>query len=167
MVDNDKVTYINRALFSGKATAHCIMIGCFIPAHDDLKEMNISYERVERNIINSVSKILWANGLAVKDLWREFDLNRAPSPAHYLDREYWCKLLTQIEKQVEWRNNKFGVVTAKYEKYVAVIPDQTIASNSGTGSGGDNSSGGTVDIGGISDTAQAVWTFFTGKGFTK
>ena len=103
MVDNDKVTYINRSMFSGKATAHCIMIGCLIPAHDDLKEMNISYERVERNIINSVSKILWANGLAVKDLWREFDLNRAPSPAHYLDREYWCKLLTQIEKQVEWR----------------------------------------------------------------
>jgi hypothetical protein len=132
------------------------MIGCFIPYYDDLKDLGITYEQVEKNIINSVSKILWANGLEAKNLWREFDLNRVASPAHYLERNKWKDLLNEIDKQVEWRNAKFGVVTPTYKKYIAVIPDQTIPINTGTGSNtGDTSS---PDISGISDTAKAVWT---------
>ena len=170
LMDNDKSTYINRALFNSKATAHNIMIACMIPTANQLADMDTSYEKVERNIINAVSKILWANGISVENLWREFDLNRAPSPALFLERDIWKKLLTEIDKQVEWRNEKFGIVTSKYTKYIAVIPDQTISTSSGSGSGGSpgsSSPGGSVDIGGISDTAQAVWTFFTGIGFTK
>jgi hypothetical protein len=164
LTDNDKITYINRTLFENKPQAHCIMIGCFIPYYDDLKDLGITYEQVEKNIINSVSKILWANGLEAKNLWREFDLNRVASPAHYLERNKWKDLLNEIDKQVEWRNAKFGVVTPTYKKYIAVIPDQTIQINTGTGSNtGDTSS---PDISGISDTAKAVWTFLTSKGYT-
>jgi murein DD-endopeptidase MepM/ murein hydrolase activator NlpD/lysophospholipase L1-like esterase/cell wall-associated NlpC family hydrolase len=168
LMDNDKITYINRAMFKNKPTAHTIMIACFIPTADELKETNTTFAQVEKNIINSVSKILWANGLGAQDLWREFDMNRAPSPALYLDRDDWKDLLTEIDKQVVWRNKKFGTVSTKYEPYIATIPDQTIHSGIGTYPGsGSNPGGGTPpDIGNISDVAKAVWTFFTGAGFT-
>ena len=166
ITDNNKATYISRSLYDNKPMAHCIMIACFIPTHEDLKKNNISYEQVEKNIINSVSKILWANALEAKDLWREFDLNRAASPAQYLDRDRWKDLLLEIDKQVVWRNKKFGKVAAKYEKYIAVIPDQTIYDPGGGASGGGGGVFGSPNIGNISDVAQAVWTFFTGKGFT-
>ena len=171
LLDNDKTTYINRALFNSKATAHNIMIACMIPTAEQMSSLGISYEKVEKNIINSVSKILWANGINVESLWREFDLNRAPSPALFLERDTWKKLLIEIDKQVEWRNERFGIVTSKYTKYVAAIPDQTITNTSGSGSGsnpgGSNPGGSGPDIGSISDNAQAVWTFFTGSGFSK
>ena len=162
--DNNKATYINRSLFSNHPEKHNIMIACFIPAYEDLEKDKITYEQVEKNIVNSVSKILWANGLNTKDLWREFDMNRAPSPVTYLDRDKWKDLLTEIDKQLEWRNKKFGVVTTEYAKYVAVISEYIHGSNSGgTGSPG---SGTAPDIGNISDTAKAVWTFFTGAGYS-
>ena len=169
--DNDKVTYINRALFKGKPTAHTLMIACCIPTHDELTSLGITFDNVEKNIIDSVSKILWANGLGAADLWREFDLNRAASPAIYLDRDDWKDLLAEIDKQVEWRNKAFGKVTAQYEPYVAQIPDQNISygttGNGSTPGGGTNPGSGTnPDIGNISDVAEAVWTFFTKKGFT-
>ena len=161
--DNDRCTYINRALFNNHPEKHTIMIACCIPSYDELPQ---DYEKIEKNIINSLSKILWANALNTKDLWREFDLNRAPSPATYLDRDRWKKLLTEIDKLVEWRNTKFGVVSKSYEKYVATIPEPVMGGSS-DGSSPSTQPGGSVDIGGISDTAQAVWTFFTGKGYTK
>lgn len=162
--DNNKATYINRSLFSNHPEKHNIMIACFIPAYEDLEKDKITYEKVEKNIINSVSKILWANGLNTKDLWREFDMNRAPSPVTYLDRDKWKDLLTEIDKQLEWRNKKFGVVSTEYAKYVAVISEYIHGSNSGgTGSPG---SGTVPDIGNIGETAKAVWTFFTGAGYS-
>ena len=171
MMDNDRVTYINRALFAGKATKHNIMIACCIPSYEQLPQ---SWERVEANIINSVAKILWANGLTTDNLWREFDLNRAPSPAIYLDVEKWKAFLDEVDKLVQWRNDKFGTVTQTYEKYVAVIPDPIMGSGSGGGGGGGSDPGaGTPgdgtgpDIGDISDVAKAVWTFFTGAGYSK
>lgn len=164
--DNDKATYISRSLYDSKPQAHCIMIGCFIPTYDDLIANNTTYIKVEKNIINAVSKILWANGLKTEDLWREFDMNRSPSPANYLDRNHWKDLLSEINKQLIWRNKKFGEVKTKYEKYIAVIPDQTIP-NTGSTTPGDNNSGSNPDIGNISDNAQAIWTFFTGSGYSK
>ena len=172
MMDNDRVTYINRTLFAGKATKHNIMIACCIPSYEQLPQ---SWERVEANIINSVAKILWVNGLTADNLWREFDLNRAPSPAIYLNVEKWKAFLEQVDKLIQWRNDKFGTVTQTYEKYVAVIPDPIMGSGSGGGGGGGGSNpgsgtpgdGSTPDIGDIGDTAKAVWTFFTGAGYSK
>lgn len=157
--DNDKVTYINRSLYNSKPTAHCLMIACFIPTYDQLQELNTNYTKVEKNIVNAVSKILWANGLNTDDLWREFDMNRAASPAMYLNRNDWTDLLLQINKQVVWRNKKFGKVVTKYEKYVAVIPDQTIAGDSsGQGAG----TPGTMDSG--DEVANTCYSTFTGLG---
>ena len=172
--DNDKVTYINRALFKGKPTAHTLMIACCIPTHDELTELGLTFDNVEKNIINSVSKILWANGLKAADLWREFDLNRAASPAIYLDRDDWKDLLFEIDKQVEWRNKAFGVVTAQYEPYVAQIPSQTI--NYGTTGGGSTPGGGTMpspggggtpgDLGSNNEVANQIYKYFTGAGYS-
>ena len=165
--DNDKTTYINRSLYNSKPTAHCLMIACFIPTYDQLQELNTNYTKVERNIVNAVSKILWANGLTTDDLWREFDMNRAPSPAVYLNRNDWTDLLLEINKQLVWRNKKFGKVVTKYEKYVAVIPDQTIAGdNLGAGTPGGGSSGtpGTMDSG--NEVANTAYSTFTGLGLS-
>ena len=169
MADVDKVTYISRSLFNSHPEKHNIMIACFIPSYKDLVASNITYEQIEKNIINSVSKILWANGLEAKDLWREFDLNRMPSPAIYLDRDKWKDLLAEIDKLVEWRNKKFGKVTTTYEKYLPIIVKNdygTGSSGGGSGSGGSSGGGSGPNIGDIGNVEQAVWTFLTGAGYS-
>ena len=163
LADVDRVTYINRSLYDGHPEKHTIMIACFIPAFDDLEKDHIAYEQVEKNIINAVSKILWANGLEAKDLWREFDLNRMPSPAIYLDRDKWKDLLAEIDKLVEWRNKKFGKVSTTYIPYVATISSVNFGSVGGGGGGGGTTG---PNIGDISDVAKAVWTFLTGAGYS-
>ena len=172
--DNDKITYINRALFKGKPNKHLIMIACFIPSSEELTKIGLTYEDVEKNIINSTAQILWANGLSTEQLWREFDLNRAPSPLLYLERTRWLNLLKEIDKQLQWLIKCHGQVTTVYTPYVATeepIPTIDIGVPGGSGSGSFDSygsgTGNVPDIGGISDTAKAVWTFFTGRGFTK
>lgn len=161
--DNNKTTYISRSLFSSHPEKHNIMIACFIPAYEDLEKDKITYEQVEKNIVNSVSKILWANGLNTKDLWREFDMNRAPSPVTYLDRDKWKDLLTEIDKQLEWRNKKFGVVSTEYAKYVAVISEYIHGSSSGSTTLGTGTSG---VIEGVDEVAKTVYATLTGMGFT-
>ena len=42
-------------------------------------------------MIEGLAIILHEHGLEVKDLWREFDLNRAPSPFLYLERDAWIE----------------------------------------------------------------------------
>lgn len=162
--DNDKVTYINRALFNGKVTKHTIMIACFIPSYEDLEKAKITYEQVEKNIVNSVSKILWANGLNTKDLWREFDMNRAPSPAIYLDRDKWKDLLTEIDKVLEWRNKKFGVVSTTYEKYVATISEYVHSGNSAGVTPSEPGTGGTINS--DNEVVKIVYETLTGLGLT-
>ena len=173
--DNNKVTYISRSLFKSKPEKHLIMIACFIPPQDELDKLGYGFDVVEQNIINSTAQILWENGLKTEQLWREFDLNRSASPLIYLERTRWLKLLEQIDKQLEWMNKSYGEVTATYTPYVATVQEITgidigvpggYVGSPGSGSGSPDS-GGSPDIGGISDNAQAVWTFFTGKGFTQ
>ena len=167
LADVDKVTYINRGLFNGHPEKHTIMIACFIPAFDDLEKENITYDQVEKNIINAVSKILWANGLEAKDLWREFDLNRMPSPAIYLDRDKWKDLLAEIDKLVEWRNKKFGKVATTYVPYVATITNINYGSTSGGGSSTPELTPGTPgDISDVGEVEKTVYATLTGLGLT-
>jgi hypothetical protein len=166
--DNDKVTYISRSLYNSKPTKHCLMIGCFIPTAEQLTNLNITYDKVEKNIINAVSKILWANGLDTEDLWREFDMNRSPSPANYLNRDRWKDLLFEIDKQLVWRNKKFGKIATKYEKYVATIPDQTVP-NTNSGSNNSPTLGSPTtpgDLNSSNEVANAVFSTLKGLGFT-
>ena len=55
-----------------------------------------------------------------------------------------------------------------YQKMYDSLYAQPVATTTTDGTtSGDSSNSGTVDIGGISDTATAVWKFFTGKGYNK
>lgn len=73
-----------------------------------LPPMLDDYPAYEKKLIDNLGKVIYENKLNTKDLWREFDFNRAPSPFMYLDREQWKKFLREIEKQVKWRYEKFG-----------------------------------------------------------
>lgn len=80
MQDNNKSTYINRALFKNKAIKHCISVGIFT------SQATTDYSITEKRIIRDVARVLHKYNLETKDLWREFDLNREASPLLYLDR---------------------------------------------------------------------------------
>ena len=101
------------------------------------------YPAYEKALIEGVSIILHEHGLTTSDLWREFDLNRAPSPFLYLntgtngDMPRWQDFLVEVEKQLNWRIAKFG----KYEK--TFVP--YTAGSSGLSGGSTGSiSGGTL-----------------------
>lgn len=102
MEDNDTHTYIDRALFKNKSPKETLSVGIFTSS------MLEDYTITEKNIIKNTAKVLYENGLETNDLWREFDLNRAPSPLIYLDREKWKKFLMEIDTQIEWRYENFG-----------------------------------------------------------
>lgn len=99
---NDRHTYIDRALYQNKSYRHTLTVGLFT------SELLEDYTVTEKKLIDELAKILHENGLKTKDLWREFDLNRAPSPFMYLDRIQWAKFLKELDKQVEWRYKNFG-----------------------------------------------------------
>ena len=100
--NNDRHTYISRALYQNQPTKHTLAVGLFT------SDMLEDYTVTEKKLIDELGKILWENALETKDLWREFDMNRAPSPFMYLDREQWKKFLREVDKQVEWRYANFG-----------------------------------------------------------
>lgn len=110
MQPNDKHTYIDRALFKNKPYKYVLNIGMF--TSDSLEDYTVT----EKILIDKIGKVLWDNGLETKDLWREFDLNRAPSPFMYLDREQWKAFLREVDKQVEWRYENFGIPPVIAEK---------------------------------------------------
>lgn len=96
MQDNDKHTYIDRALFGNKAPKFTLSVGIFCsPQLED-------YTITEKNMIDNVARVLHENNLNPNNLWREFDLNRAASPLMYLDRIQWKKLLKEIDKMYKW-----------------------------------------------------------------
>lgn len=99
---NDRHTYIDRALFGNKSYKYTLNLGLFT------SEMLEDYTVTEKIMIDEIARVLYENKLKTKHLWREFDLNRAPSPFMYLDREQWKKLLREIDKQVEWRYENYG-----------------------------------------------------------
>ena len=102
MQPNDKHTYIDRALFNNKPYKYVLNIGIF--TSENLEDYTVT----EKILIDRIGKVLWENGLETKDLWREFDLNRAPSPFMYLEREQWKKFLREVDKQIKWRYENFG-----------------------------------------------------------
>ena len=137
--DNDTHTYIDRALFKSKREKHNITVAFMCPK--DTKE----YPAYEKALIEGLSIILHEHGLAVKDLWREFDLNRAPSPFTYLDRDAWKDLLTEVEKQLNWRIATQGAYEKTYVPYTAGSSGLSGGSTGSIGAGTIN--GGTPTVG--------------------
>ena len=147
--DNDTHTYIDRALFQNKRQKHNLTVALMCP--DTVED----YPAYEKAMIEGLSIILHEHGLEAKDLWREFDLNRAPSPFLYLERDLWKDLLTEVEKQVNWRNKKFGQYAKQFEKYSA--------GSSGLSGGGTGSiNPGTIGSGGGGNLSGSIgggdWT---------
>lgn len=105
MQDNNRHTYIERALYNNQAPKYTLNIGMFIPPKIT------DYPSYEVKLIDKISEVLYENSLNTKDLWREFDLNRSASPFMYLDREQWKKLLREVDKIVKWRYENFGKPT--------------------------------------------------------
>lgn len=112
LTDNNTSTYINRALFKNKAEKHCVSIGAFI-------DTNIDYVETEKILIRDTARVLHKYGLNTKDLWREFDLNRAPSHLLYLERVDWKSFLQEIDKQLEYLYENYPISRKdKYEENV-------------------------------------------------
>ena len=117
--DNDTYTYIDRALFQCEREKHNLTVALICPADEE------DYPAFEKALIEGLSIILHEHGLGVKDLWREFDLNRAPSPFPYLERggsenePGWKDLLVEIEKQLNWRCATLGAYSKSYYPYTA------------------------------------------------
>ena len=105
MQENNRHTYIERALYNNQAPKYTLNIGIFIPPKIT------DYPKFEVKLIDKISEVLYENSLNTKDLWREFDLNRSASPFMYLDREQWKKLLREVDKIVKWRYENFGKPT--------------------------------------------------------
>lgn len=101
MQDNNMSTYINRALFQNKAIKNCISIALFTSSETK------DYQVTEKRLIKDVARILHKYCLETKDLWREFDLNRAASPLIYLERETWKKFLKEVDKQLTFLKHKY------------------------------------------------------------
>lgn len=103
MEDNDRNTYIQNALWgSNKAIKNTVSVGVFIdPKSEKFEDMQIK-------LIQNIGQIMYKLDLDANDLWREFDLNRAASPFMYLDRTKWKLFLDEINKQLEWRREKYG-----------------------------------------------------------
>ena len=138
--DNDTHTYIDRALFQNKREKHNLTVALICPK--DVED----YPAYEKALIEGVALILHEHGLGIKDLWREFDLNRAPSPFLYLNTGdtndfapfAWQDLLSEIEKQLDWRIKTQGAYTKIYTPYSAGSSD---LSGGSTGSIGTPSTG--------------------------
>ena len=156
--NNGQHTYIERALFNNQHPKYTLSIGEFFDDQETAleKDANYDYPKTEKKLIEQCAKALYDEGFSSNELWREFDLNRAPSPFLYLDREKWILFLEEVQKQVDWLNTKYGKVTATYipnnllknentNEFIDISPDLGV--NPGTGgtlTGGGNT-GQTID----------------------
>lgn len=174
--DNNTHTYIDANLFNNQHPKYTLSVGLFFYDESDLVEKtgNINYPKTERKLIEQCAKALYDEGFTSEQLWREFDLNRAPSPFLYLDREKWVELCEQIDNQVEWLNTKYGKVTATYKPNellenqnknefieTAPLPDGVsgiIVPGGNGSSGNNNSNSGIDDSGGTTPgTGNFIW----------
>lgn len=115
MQDNNKSTYINRALFANKAIKNCISIGIFTST--ELEDYSIT----EKKLIRDTARVLHKYNLETKDLWREFDLNRAASPVLYLDRIKWKAFLREVDKQLVYLQDNYPQDSGdKYETHIGM-----------------------------------------------
>lgn len=123
-VDNNQHTYIDRALFNNQNPKYTISIGAFfndestqLERSGNVTDADKGWPRTEKVLIMQCAQALYFEGFTSDQLWREFDLNRAPSPFLYLDREKWKSFLVEVDKQVDWLNKKYGKVTGTYVPY--------------------------------------------------
>ena len=114
--DNNTHTYIDSNLFNNQHPKYTLSIGAFFYDEFDLVEKTgtVDWPATENKLIQQCAKALYDEGFTSTQLWREFDLNRAPSPFLYLDKNKWRAFCEEVDKQVEWLNNKYGKVTATY-----------------------------------------------------
>ena len=149
--DNNVHTYIDANLFNNQHPKYTLSIGAFFYDEYDLveKSKNVDYPATEKILIQQCAKSLYDEGFTSKELWREFDLNRAPSPFLYLDRTKWVAFCAEVDKQVEWLNKKYGKVTAKYKSNALLknynknefVESAPMPEGGGTGSSGGDSGG--------------------------
>lgn len=155
--ENNQHTYIERALFNNQHQKYTLSIGEFFDTQDYVpdKDATYDYPRTEKKLIEQCAKALYDEGFTSKQLWREFDLNRAPSPFLYLDRKKWILLCKEIDKQVDWLNSKYGKVTATYvpnnllknentNEFIEMSPDLGVNPNGTAIVGGGSSSNTTI-----------------------
>ena len=146
--DNDIHTYIDRALFKNKREKHNLTVALMCPANTE------EYPAYEKALIEGLSIILHEHGLGIKDLWREFDLNRAPSPFLYLNTGIdesipcWQDFLIEVEKQLNWRIIKYGAYEKQYIPYTA--------GSSGLSGGSTGSISGGGGLGGSPGTGTPI-----------
>lgn len=151
---NKQHTYIDANLFNNQHPKYTLSIGAFFYDEYDLieKSKNISWPNTEKKLIEQCAKALYDEGFTSEQLWREFDLNRAPSPFLYLDEKTWIEFCKQVDEQVEWLNKKYGKVTSTYipnnlltdqndNEFIETAPDGGIQGGSGGSGGNENNSG--------------------------
>lgn len=149
--ENGQHTYIERALFNNQHQKYTLSIGEFFDNQSDSLEKDATYDypRTEKKLIEQCAKALYDEGFTTDQLWREFDINRAPSPFLYLDKKKWKMFLKEVQKQVDWLNTKYGKVTATYvpnnllknentNEFIEMSPDLGINPGSGIINGNSN-----------------------------
>ena len=149
--DNNTHTYIDSNLFNNQHPKYTLSVGAFFYDEFDLVEKTgkVDWPATEKVLIQQCAKALYDEGFTSTQLWREFDLNRAPSPFLYLDKDKWRAFCAEVDKQVDWLNKKYGKVTATYvpnellqdsndNKFVETAPDGGIMNGGSTSGGGNN-----------------------------
>lgn len=143
--ENGQHTYIERALFNNQHQKYTLSIGEFFDNQNSALEKDATYDypKTEKKLIEQCAKALYDEGFSTDQLWREFDINRAPSPFLYLNKDKWILFLEEVQKQVDWLNEKYGKVTATYvpnnlltnentNEFIEMSPDLGINPNGGS-----------------------------------
>ena len=158
--DNNTHTYIDSNLFNNQHPKYTLSVGAFFYDEFDLVEKTgkVDWPKTEKKLIEQCAKALYDEGFTSTQLWREFDLNRAPSPFLYLDKDKWRAFCAEVDKQVEWLNAKYGKVTSTYvpnellqdsndNKFKETAPDGGMQPGGG-GTNPSNGGGGSVNLNG-------------------
>lgn len=88
---NGKITYINNAMYEGKANEYSLSVLMLIP------EKHI-YENIEKKTIKFIANYLIEHELEPKCVMRGFDLNKIGSPLHLLEQSKWHSFIKLLEE---------------------------------------------------------------------